>query len=77
MVSIKHEQIYLLFENQVVKWSWKESELIRFRQMWNDGEHIQDIAKAFKTNKRSITLVVMDQAEQGEIEPRTGGLFGN
>lgn len=76
MVSVRHEPFYLLFENATVKWSWKESELIRFRKMWNEGDHIQDIAKAFKTNKRSIALVVMDQAEQGEIEPRAGGLFG-
>jgi hypothetical protein len=77
MVSAKHELFHLLFDDMTVKWTWKESELTRFRQMWNDGDHIQDIAKAFGTNKRSIALVVMEQAELGEIKPRAGGLFGN
>lgn len=77
MVSARHEPFYLLFENATVKWSWKESELLKFREMWNAGEHVKTIAKEFGKNKRSIALVVMDQAEQGEIEPRVGGLFGN
>lgn len=77
MVSVKHEPFHLLFEDATVKWTWKESELVRFREMWNAGDHISDIAKAFKTNKRSIALLVMDQAEQGEVKQRQGGLFGN
>lgn len=77
MVSARHEPFHLLFGDMAVKWTWKESELARFRQMWNDGDHIQDIAKELKTNKRSIALVVMEQAELGEIMPRAGGLFGN
>ncbi|WP_060210333.1 hypothetical protein [Sporosarcina koreensis] len=77
MVSIKYEPIHVLFDSFTVKWTWKESELAKFRKMWNDGDHIQDIAKAFNTNKRSIALVVMEQAELGEIKPRAGGLFGN
>lgn len=77
MVSARHEPSHLLFGDVEVKWSWKESELIRFRQMWNDGDHIQNIAKEFGTNKRSIILTVYEQAELGQIEPRAGGLFGH
>lgn len=77
MVSAKHEPFHLLFDSVPVKWTWKESELMRFREMWNEGESIHDIAKVFKTNKRSIALVVMDQAELGEIKPRLNGLLGN
>ena len=77
MVSVKHEPFHLLFGDLTVKWTWKESELLRFRELWHAGDHISDIAKTFKTNKRSIALLVMDQAEQSEIAERTGGLFGH
>lgn len=77
MVSVKHEPFHLLFENATVKWTWKESELVRFREMWQAGEHVKTIAKEFKTNKRSVALLVMDQAESGWIKKRHGGLFGN
>lgn len=77
MVSVKHEPLHVLFGDIEVKWTWKESELIRFRQMWREGASISTIAKEFKTNRRSIALVVMDQAEMGEIKSRPGGLFGN
>lgn len=67
---------YALFDNVRVKWFWSEEEIINFRKMWNDGEHIQDIAKVFGTNKRSIALLVMDQAEQDAIRQRRKGLHG-
>lgn len=75
MISAR-ERKYVLFDEVPVKWFWTESELMRFRQMWTDGEHIQDIAKAFGTNKRSIVLLIMDQAENDEIMQRKNGLYG-
>lgn len=68
---------YALFDNVHVKWFWSEEELVRFREMWNAGEHIQSIAKEFKTNKRSIALAVIDQAEQAKIKRRKTGLYGS
>lgn len=67
---------HILFEDKTVKWFWEEDELIKFREMWNDGVHIQGIATALKTNKRSIALLVMDQAENKKIKQRKTGLFG-
>lgn len=73
----KHEAFHLLFEDIRVKWQWYESELIRFRELWNEGVGIRELAREFDTNARSIALVVIDQAEQGYIEKRPGGLFGH
>ncbi|WP_252503085.1 hypothetical protein [Sporosarcina sp. Marseille-Q4943] len=67
----------MLFDEVEVKWKWTESELIKFRKMWKDGASIQQIGKELKINKRSIGLLVIDQAEQGEIKPRPGGCLGN
>lgn len=66
---------HVLLDDIKIKWIWYESELIRFREMWNDGESILDMAKEFRTNQRSIALVVMDQAELGEIKQRQHGLY--
>lgn len=70
------EQTYVMFEDLPVKWIWKVSELIRFREMWNDSESIHDIAKEFGTNKRTIGLLVVDQAEHKKIKQRRKGLYG-
>ncbi len=70
--SAKH----VLFDDKTVKWVWSLEELMLFRNMWNKGLHIQTIATALKTNKRSIALLVMDQAENKKIKQRKTGLFG-
>lgn len=67
---------HILFDDKTVKWVWSLEELNFFRDMWNEGYHIQTIAKALKTNKRSIALLVMDQAENNKIKQRKTGLFG-
>lgn len=77
MVSVKHEPFHLLLEDLTVKWKWGESELVKFREMWNAGDHVKTIAKELGTNKRSIILTVYEQAELGEIVPRSSGLDGN
>lgn len=68
---------HLILDDTNIKWLWTDSELILFREMWNEGIRAADMAKALKTNQRSIALVVMDQAELGEIKQRASGLYGN
>lgn len=65
----------VLLDDIKIKWIWYESELVHFREMWNEGETVKEMAKAFRTNARSIALVVMDQAELGEINQRQHGLY--
>lgn len=76
MVRKTAEPLHLLFETSVVKWTWAESELIRFREMWQDGASIGSIAKKFNTNMRSVVLLIIDQADADEIKPRKSGIFG-
>lgn len=75
-MAVKVEVKRVLLEDSAIKWIWSESELIRFRDMWNEGVKIHDIAKEFRVNKKTIALLVMDQADEGMIEQRKGGLFG-
>lgn len=75
MAAIAEKQ-HILFDDKTVKWIWSESELSHFRELWNEGYHIQTIAKALKTNKRSIALLIMDQAENNKVKQRGMGLYG-
>ena len=72
----KYEPVHIILEDDGIKWHWHESELFRFRELWKDGVGISELARAFRTNRRSIVLVIMDQAELGEIQQRAGGLYG-
>lgn len=67
---------YVLFEDITVKWVWRESELIRFHEMWNEGVGISEMAKALNCKKRSVALLIMDQADQGLVKQRPSGIFG-
>lgn len=77
MVSARNEPTILILDDIEIKWTWKESELLHFREMWNDGVPINDLARELKTNRRSVALLVMDQEMKGEIEQRRFGLYGN
>ncbi len=47
-VSEKHVEDYYylkVFEGMPVKWIWLEWELICFREMWNEGVGIAEMAK--------------------------------
>lgn len=70
------ENKYVLFGEKKVKWIWEERELIRFRELWNDGASISTIAKELKTNQRSIGLLIQDVGEDGYIKQRKSGLYG-
>ncbi len=76
MVTVKSGDTHLLFQNPAIKWVWTPKELDLFREMWEDGHDIQTIAKKFRVGQLTIALLVMDQAELGEIKQRAGGLHG-
>lgn len=77
MVTIKSGDTHLLFQNPAIKWVWTPVELERFRNMWEDGEDIKAIAKRFRVGQTTIALLIIDQAELGDIKQRGKGLFGN
>ena len=62
------ERKYVLFDDVTIKWIWDDWELMQFREMWNEGVGISDISKALECNRKSIVLLVIDQADEGFIE---------
>ncbi|BAQ11464.1 hypothetical protein OXB_2994 [Bacillus sp. OxB-1] len=73
---LKHEDSHVLLENADVQWYWDGYQVLRFREPWRSGMSGEDIAKEFGCNLISVALLIMDQAEEGSIRPRTGGWFG-
>lgn len=55
---------------------WDEQEVFQFRQLWESGASIFDISKAFKRNVNEIAFLIVDQADQGYIKARKGGVLG-
>ncbi|MRG86980.1 helix-turn-helix domain containing protein [Salinibacillus xinjiangensis] len=66
--------VYIAHEKR--NFGWEPEELVKFRELWNAGASIFDIAKELKRPKMEIGLIILDQADEGMIKPRKGGLFG-
>jgi hypothetical protein len=82
LVQAKLEKTYMTKEQRTYTacedWDFEytEIQLKKFRKMWNDGFHFEDIAKALGKTPKDIVALVMDQHYHGYIQPRQGGLFG-
>lgn len=66
----------LLLDSMDIDWIVRAGEPERFRELWNDGENIEEIAEQLKRKPFEVALMVMEQAERGRIEQRSNGLFG-
>lgn len=69
------EDPYIVLDNGYY-FDWDKRSLPIFRRLWNEGKSIQYIAEAFDRRTVEVALLVIDQAEQGKIKPRRGGLWG-
>jgi len=73
-VAVERRVTYIALEN--LNFLWDEDEIIKFREMWEEGLSLPDIAEAFKRPQKEIAIIIIDQAEEGKIQPRKGGLWG-
>ncbi|MEK5070524.1 hypothetical protein [Sporosarcina sp. FSL K6-1508] len=55
---------------------FKQRELDKFYEMWEDGASLSTIARAMKRKNLDITLLIIDRAEAGAIKDRGTGIFG-
>ncbi len=58
------------------KFIWEDAELIEFREMWEQGDSVNEMAKRFRCKEIDIAMVVLDQAEKKLIRSRPTGLIG-
>lgn len=58
------------------KFIWEDAELREFREMWEQGDSVNKMAKRFRCKEIDIAMVVLDQAEKKFIRSRPAGLIG-
>jgi hypothetical protein len=66
--------VYILKDAQL---SYRESDIKKFIELWNQGEPIAAIAEKIHVKKYDVALLVMHCELEGMIEPRPGGLLGS
>ncbi|WP_051669237.1 hypothetical protein [Carnobacterium jeotgali] len=58
------------------KFIWEDAELREFREMWEQGDSVNKMAKRFRCKEIDIAMLVLDQAEKKLIRSRPAGLIG-
>ncbi|WP_438310844.1 hypothetical protein [Sporosarcina sp. FA9] len=74
MIQAKEKQRVLLDEVEI-NWVFTVRETEVFKQMWNDRENVETIAKKLKRPTLEVVLLVIEQAELENIKERRHGLF--
>lgn len=79
--KIKNQKgkIYYLFDDAAengVHLEWLEEDVKRFDRLWKEGCTLKDLVKMLGRSDTEISLLTLDRAIKGEIDPRKGGLFG-
>ncbi|WP_233208623.1 hypothetical protein [Planomicrobium sp. MB-3u-38] len=69
---------YYLFEDDTLKLNliFEENELQDFKEMWEAGISVENMAKKMKRRPSEVVLLVMDHAERSLIKKREQGVFG-
>lgn len=74
MIQLKEEKRILL-DSVDINWEFTVREPIVFQMMWRAGENVETIAKKLKRPMLEMGLLIIEQAELGNIEQRRHGLF--
>lgn len=74
VVQLKEVKRTLLDELDI-NWVFTERETDVFRDMWKRRKSIEDIAKKLKRPPLEIGLLIIEQAELGNIGQRKRGIF--
>ncbi|MEK5038789.1 helix-turn-helix domain containing protein [Sporosarcina sp. FSL K6-3457] len=73
----RQEQTHMLLDDLDIDWTFTTSEVKTFREMWRDGAGLDTIATELGRSQLEATLLVIEQAELGEIEQRQHGVYGS
>lgn len=55
---------------------WDRKEVQRFREMWEAGISLKEIAAELGRHINEVFILALDQSENGKVESRPGGVFG-
>lgn len=68
--------MHIILDKVDIDWVWSNKDLWSFRALWNDGASLGTIAKKLNWPSLEVALLVLDQAELGNIKKRDNGDFG-
>ncbi|WP_243523707.1 helix-turn-helix domain containing protein [Bacillus pseudomycoides] len=72
--SMKESRLKIYIALEEANFIWDERDVIRFREMWEQGMDLVDMAKALRRHQAEVALLVIDQADKYMIENRSIGL---
>ena len=75
MVVQLKEQKRILLDDVDVNWEFTVRETDVFRDMWKRRKSLEEIAKKLKRPPLEIGLLIIEQAELGNIGQRKRGIF--
>jgi len=67
---------HVLLDELDINWTATSDELELFRDFWDRGLNGLEIANRMGRTSTEVALLIIDQAERGEIEIRRRGFFG-
>jgi hypothetical protein len=70
----QRRKLHLPLEHRNLHWYWYEDDLDKFRWLWNRGATVEEMATELKKNPYDVIILILDQADLGEIKPRSMGL---
>ncbi len=71
---VSRRKIYLACEE--LNFVWDRTEVSNFRNMWDDGKSIRQIAEVLGRDPDEVLILAIDQSKRDLIQPRDGGLLG-
>lgn len=72
--AMKESRLKIYIALEEANFIWDERDVIRFREMWNQGVSLPEMAELLKRHQAEVVLLVIDQADKYLIENRPIGL---
>ena len=72
--AMKESRLKIYIALEEANFIWDERDVIRFREMWNKGMSLPEMAAALRRHHAEVALLLIDQADKYLIENRPIGL---
>ncbi|WP_242270985.1 helix-turn-helix domain containing protein [Bacillus cereus group sp. BfR-BA-01425] len=72
--AMKESRLKIYIALEEANFIWDERDVIRFREMWNQGMGLPEMAETLRRHQAEVALLVIDQADKYLIENRPIGL---
>lgn len=72
--AMKESRLKIYIAVEEANFIWDERDVIRFREMWNQGMSLPEMAEVLRRHQAEVALLVIDQADKYLIKNRPTGL---